>query len=149
MIETRRFPPLLVAVALVILLHQTADLATLLPAADFGTPAGRVAQLLAALQRTPALVIADVLLSWALLAAGRANALRLLAGLHLGGGVLLLVLLPWFLLDAGTLAGGFAGSEALGFRILAARTLLLLLLAGSGAILAGRMLVSAAREAQG
>lgn len=146
MIETRRFPPLLAAAALVILIHQAADLATLLPTTDFGTPAGRAGQLLAAQARTPAILSADLLLVWALLAGGFPRALRIVAALHLSAGVLLLVLLPWFLLDAGQLAGGFAGSESLAFRIVVARTLLLLFLAGIGALIASRVLFSSARE---
>jgi len=144
--ETRRFAPLLAAAALVVLIHQAADLATLLPAADFATPAGRVGQLLAAEARTPAVLVGDLLLIWARLAGGFPTVLRVVAGLHLSAGALLLLLWPWFLLDAGKLAGGFAGPEALAFRVAIARTLLLLLLAGIGALLASRVLFLAARE---
>jgi hypothetical protein len=145
MIETHRFPALLAAASLVILLHQMADLATLLPVADLATPAGRVGQLFAAQARTPALLVGDLILIWALLARRSPGALRVVAGLHLTGGTLLLLLAPWFLIDAGRLAGG-SGTDTVAFQIVAGRTLLLLLLIGIGALLAGRVLFSAARE---
>ncbi len=145
MIETHRFPALLAAASLVILLHQMADLATLLPVADLATPAGRVGQLFAAQARTPALLVGDLFLIWALLAGRSPGALRVVAGLHLTGGTLLLLLAPWFLIDAGRLAGG-SGTDTVAFQIVAGRTLLLLLLIGIGALLAGRVLFSAARE---
>jgi hypothetical protein len=146
MIETHRFPPLLGMAALLILLHQAADLATMLLSADLATPAGRVGQLFAAEARAPAILVADLFLVWALAAGGFSAGLRGLAALHLSVGALLLVLLPWFLLDAGNLASGFVGTTSLGFRILAARTLLLLVLAGIGGLLAGRRLLLAAGE---
>jgi hypothetical protein len=145
-IETRRFPPLLAAAALVILIHQAADLTTLLPAADLATPAGRVSQLLVAQARTPAILIADVLLIWAVLASGFSGAVRVVAVLQLSFGVLLLLLLPWFLLDAAKLARGFAGPGSLAFRVFAARTLLVLFIAGIGSLVASRALFLAVRE---
>ena len=145
MIETHRFPPLLAAAALVVLLHQMADLATLLPFADLGTPAGRVGQLFAAQARTPALLVADLFLIWALVAGRLPAALRVVAGLHLTMGTLLLLLAPWFVIDAGRLAGG-SGTDTVAFQIVVGRTLLLLVFIGIGALLAGRVLFSAARE---
>jgi len=147
-IDGRRFTPILIGVAAVILIHQVADLATLLPGTDFATPAGRVRQLLAVEARSPGVLTADLLLIWALLRGGYRRGLRLTRTLHFGLGVLLLALVPWFLLDAGQVAGAFAGTESRAFRIVVSRTLLMLSLLGVGALLAGRALHGYLAEAK-
>ena len=146
MTEARRFLPLLAAVGAVVLLHQAADLALLLPATDFATPAGRVRQLLAVEARSPGLLAADILILWALVQLGSPRGLRVAGALHLLAGALLLVLFPVFLLDAGRLAGGFAGSEASAFRVVAGRTLFMLALLGLGGLLTGRSLTRVAKS---
>ena len=146
MIDARRFLPLMGAAGAVVLLHQLADLAQLLPATDFATPAGRVRQLLAVEARSPGLLCADILIIWALTLRGLREGLRVAGVVHLIVALLLLVLLPVFLLDAGSLAGGFAGSEAAAFRVVVGRTLLLLALLGLGGLLAARSLTRAARS---
>lgn len=140
MIDARRFVPLLTGVAAVILIHQAADIGMLLPGTDFATPTGRVRLLLAVEAKSPGILTADLLLIWAWFAGGHHRALRLTRTLHLMLGALLLVFVPWFLVDAGRVAGVFAGTESLAFRIVVARTLLMLSLLGIGALLAGRAL---------
>ena len=146
MTEPRRFLRLLAAAGAVILLHQAADLALLLPATDFATPAGRVRQLLAVEARSPGLLAADILILWALIRLDRSRGLRVAAGLHLIVGALLLALFPVFLLDAGRLAAGFGGSEASAFRVVAGRTLFMLALLGLGGLLTGRSLTRVAKS---
>ncbi len=145
MIESRPFVPVLAAVGGVILLHQAVDLAMLLPGTDFAIPAGRVHQLLAVEARSPGLVSADLLILWAMTARRSGQALRVAGTLHLAVGALLLVLLPVFLLDAGSLASEFGGAEATAFRVVVTRTLLMLAILGLGGLLAGRALFSAAQ----
>ena len=143
--ERRDFVRLLGAAALFILLHQLEDLAVLVPATDFATAAGRVRQLVAIEARSPALLTADFLLIWA---AFRGNSRRLLGTLgfqHLALGPTLLVLLPVLLLDAGELSSGLAGTEWRAFRVVVARTLVVLAVSGIASFLAGRVLWRAAR----
>lgn len=145
MSELRRFLPLALAVAGFILLHQLLDVAGVLPGSDLETPAGRVRQLLATEARSPAVLTADVLLLWALLGLGWARPVRLLGFLHLAVGVVLLIVAPLFLVDAGRVATGFSGAEASAFRVVMARALFMLVLLGIGALLAGRELVNLTR----
>jgi hypothetical protein len=147
--EPRRFLPLLAATAALILLHQVLDLATLLPGSDLGTPAGRVRQLLALAARSPGLLVADLLLIWAAIGWGATGGLRKLAVAHLVLGVVLLVLLPFFLLDAGRVAGTFGGAESVAFRVITARTLLVLSLFGAGSLVASRTLRSLSQSPRG
>ena len=149
MIEPRRFLPLLAATAALILLHQVLDVATLLPGSDLATPAGRVRQLLALSARSPGLLVADLLLIWAAIGWGAAAGLRKLAVAHLVLGVVLLVLLPFFLLDAGRVAASFGGAESVAFRVITARTLLVLSLFGVGSLVASRTLRSLSQSPRG
>jgi hypothetical protein len=149
MSEPRRFLPLLAATGALILLHQLLDLMTLLPASDLATPAGRVRQLLAMGARSPGLLVADLLLIWAAVRWGGGGNLRKLAGVHLVVGVVLLALLPFFLLDAGRVAASFGGMESVAFRVVTARTLLLLGLSGAGSLVAGRTLLSLGQVPRG
>jgi putative effector of murein hydrolase LrgA (UPF0299 family) len=148
MIEPGRFLPLLLSAVAIILLNQAADLALLLPGTDFATPTGRVRQLLALEAKSPAIVTADLLLLWALLAGKWRRALRLTRAVHYLVGALLLALVPWFLSDAGRVAGNFGGIESLAFRIVVGRTLLMLLLLGIAALLVGKALQLALKEPQ-
>ena len=138
--DGRRWLPLLAAVGAVVLLQQVADVAVLLPATDLATPAGRVRQLLAVEARSPGLVAADLLLLSGLVLGRGSLRLRVAGTVHLAGGVLLLLLFPVFLRDAGSLAGGFGGSEASAFQWVAARTLLMLAGFGVVGLAAGRAL---------
>lgn len=151
MSEARRFFPVLAAASLVIMFHQALDLLSALSANDLATPAGRTRQLLATVARGPALLTADALLIWSLLARPDLGARYLprLGTAHLILGGLLLLLWPVFLLDAGRLAGSFRGGEITGFRIVTIRTLLLLPLLGAGVILVGRRLRLAGTASQG
>ena len=141
MIESRRFIPLLGVVGLLIVAQQAFDIAQLLPSTDLATPVGRVRQLVALESRTPGLLTGDVLVLWALIAAGSRMLLRSAGGLHLLVGVLVLVLAPVFLRDAGSVVGGLSGNEAAAFRVVVARTLAVLALLGAAGLVAGRYLV--------
>lgn len=148
MIETRRFTPLLTAVALVVLFHQVTDLAWMLPGVDFTTPAGRARQAIALEARSPGLLAADLMLIWALAAGRSQRPLRWVAGAHFAAGVALLLLCPLFLNDAGQLASGFGGAQSVAFRVVVARTLVMFLLLGVGALLAARALLALSREVE-
>ena len=138
--EARPWLPLLAAVGAVVLLQQVADVAVLLPATDLATPAGRVRQLLAVEARSPGLVAADLLLLSGMVLGRSALRLRVAGAVHLAGAVVLLVLFPVFLFDAGSLAAGFGGSEASAFQWVVARTLLMLAGFGLVGLGAGRAL---------
>ena len=142
MIEARRFYPVLAVASLVIMFHQALDLVSALSANDLATPAGRTRQLLATVARGPALLTADVLLIWSLLARPDLGArfLPRLGMAHFVFGGVFLLLWPVFLFDAGRLASSFRGGEITGFRVVTIRTLLVLPLLGAGAILVGRKL---------
>jgi hypothetical protein len=142
----RRFIPVLLGAAAAILIHQLIDITSLLPGVDFSTSFGRVRQLLAIEARSPGILTADLLLVWAVVAGGHRRALRLTLTLHLVFGALLLLVVPWFLVDAGRVSGVFEGTESLAFRIVVARTLFMLALLGFGALLTGRALHNYLKE---
>ncbi len=141
MIEARRFTPLLAAVGVVIFTQQALDVVQLLPATDFATAAGRVHQLLALEARSPGFLVADLLLLWAMVALGLGSLRRFAGMVHLLVGLGLLVLIPVFLRDAGTLMEGMAGGDAAGFRVAVARTLMVLVALGGAGLWAGRYLI--------
>jgi hypothetical protein len=148
MTAAKPFIPLLMVVGGVILLQQAVDLALLLPGVDFATPAGRVRQLLAVESRSPGLLAADLLLLWGSILGGKRQVLLGAGALHLTVGALLLALLPLFLVDAGSLAHGFGSGEATAFKVVVARTLLVLAFLGLAGLLGGRALRTLTRDAK-
>lgn len=146
--EARRFFPLLLAVGCVVLVLQGVDLLAVLAGSDLGVPGGRVRQLLAVESRSPGALTADLLVIWSLLGQGKWGALRVLGALHWVLGALLLLAVPLFLSDAGSMATGFAGAPLSAFRVVVVRTLGMLGLLSLLAILVGRALRLAARESE-
>ena len=145
MIESRRLAPLLAATGLILLAHRALDLSVTLPQLDFGTPVGRARFLAFSVSRTQGPLIADLFLIGAAVTARHAGALSALGWIHLVGGGLCLLGAPWFLTEAGRLAPLITGPELTSFRLLVIRALVVFLLLGGGALLAGRTLLSLSR----
>ena len=146
MIESRRLAPLLAAAGLLLLLHRLLDFSVALAQVDLAIPAGRARFLGLAVSRTPGPLMADLLLIGAAVTARYSGPLRALAWTHLAGGGLCLVAVPWLLTESGRVASMVSSAESTSFRLLVVRGLLVLLLLGVGALLAGRTLLALSRE---
>ena len=140
----RRFLPILAAVGLIILVHQALDLVSLTEGADLGTPTGRLGVVAILWTRGPALLTGDLFLILAALLAPWARALAMLAAVHLVAGVAALVEAPFFLADAGQMAGDIALPGLASFRITVIRILAALIVLGVGAGVVGINLTRAA-----
>ena len=141
----RRFVPILAAAGAVMLLHQVADLAAAIGGADPATPTGRLGLVAVIWTRGPALLAADLILVGAAL---RAPWTRLLAGLavaHVLLGIGAVATAPFFLRDAGHMAGSISVAELTSFRITVLRILAALIILGAGAVIVGLSLVGAGR----
>lgn len=142
----RRFLLILAAAGLLLLVHQLADLAPILSETDLATPAGRVRLVTILEGRASPFLLADVFLVWAALALSRGGAVRVFGALHLMLGVMMVVATPFFVLDAGRLAGSISGAEVVQYRVIVARTLGVLAGLGGSALVAGRAIWRLGRE---
>ena len=128
-----------------LLLHQLVDLWGT-PGLDFGTAPGR-ARIIAAILSRPALpLVSDLLLIAAVVMSGRKGSRRALGGVHLLGGILLLLAIPMFWFASARLAESIGPQEITSFRLLVIRGLILLAGLGIGAVLGGRILLSMGRR---
>jgi hypothetical protein len=137
MSQRRPFLLILAAAGLLLLVQQLADLAPILSDTDLATPSGRVRLVTILAGRSSPFLLADVFLVWAALALSRGGAVRVFGALHLMLGVLMVVATPFFLLDAGHLAGAISGAEVAAYRVIVVRTLGVLAVLGLSALVAG------------
>ena len=145
-LPARRFLPVLAAAAIVILLHQASDLSAGLIGTDLRLPASRIRLVSTIGTRGAALLCSDILLVWAALGLSHSRALRALGALHYAGGALALLAVPLFVLDAGRMASTVAAVEMSTYRMVVLRTLILLLAAGAGAVVAAAQLSGLGRR---
>jgi len=92
------------------------------------------------------ILLADVSLVWTTVALSRGGAVRVIGALHLMLGALMVVVAPFFLVDAGRLAGAIPGGQVSAFRIIVARTLVVLGVLGGCAVVAGRLIWRLGRQ---
>lgn len=144
----RRFLPILAAGGALILMHQGLDLLAVTGEADVATPTGRLGLVAVLWTRGPALLAADVCLMLAAVLASWKRALAGLAMLHLLLGAAALAEAPFFVLDAGRMAGSIAGPELTSFRLTVVRLLTALLTVGAGATVVGITLLAPQRVAK-
>lgn len=138
MIPQRRFVRVLAAAGALLVVQQLSDLAPLLSQADLATPAGRVRLVTVLAGRVSPFLLADVSLVWAAVALSQGGAARVLGALHLMLGVVMIVVTPFFLADAGRLAGVMSGEEVAAYRVIVTRTLGVLTVLGVTVLMAGR-----------
>ena len=141
----RRFLPILAVVGAIILMHQTLDLLSVSAGADIATPTGRLGLVAILWTRGPALLAADVCLVLAAVLSSRTRLLVVLAIVHLVGGAAALLEAPFFLADAGRMAGSISVPELTSFRITVLRILVVLLTVGAGSMVAGMSLLREGR----
>jgi hypothetical protein len=144
--QHRPFLLILAAVGLLVLVHQLADLAPILSETDLATPSGRVRLVTILEGRASPFLLADVFLVWTSLTLSRGGAVRVFGALHLILGVLMVVATPFFLLDAGRMAGAISGTEIAAYRVIVARSLGVLVVLGASALVAGRAMWRLGRE---
>lgn len=142
----RRFFSILAAAGLLLLVLQLVDLAPMLTEADLATPAGRVRVVTLLQGRAFPILLADVSLVWTSVALSRGGAVRVIGALHLMLGTLMVLVAPFFLVDAGRLAGAIPGGQVSAFRIIVARTLVVLGVLGGCALAAGRLIWRLGRQ---
>lgn len=141
----RRFLPILAAVGAIILMHQGLDLLSATDGADLAIPTGRLGLVAILWTRGPALLTADVFLITAAILSPWTRMLAVLAIVHLLAGAAALLEAPFFLADAGRMAGTIAAPELTSFRITVVRILAALIILGAAATFAGLSLVRTAR----
>jgi len=126
--------------------QQLFDLAPMISEADLATPAGRVRLVTLLEGRVSPFLLADVFLVWTVAALSRGGAARVIGALHVMLGALMVAAAPFFLLDAGRLAGAFSSPEVAAYRVIVARTLFVLAVLGGSALVAGRLIWRLGRE---
>ncbi|MGQ0702595.1 MAG: hypothetical protein ACT4PM_05630 [Gemmatimonadales bacterium] len=145
MIEPRRLALLMAALGGFLVLHRVLDLwAT--PGLDLATAPGRARVLSAILSRPAAPLVADLLLVGAVVIAGRARSQRALGGVHVAGGILLILAIPVFWFASVHLAESIGSRQFASFRLLVIRGLILLAGLAALALAAGRVLLGMARR---
>jgi hypothetical protein len=141
----RRFLSILALVGVIILVHQGLDLLSLAGGADLATPTGRLGLVAILWTRGPALLTADAFLVMAAVLSSWTRLLAVMAIIHLLLGAAALSDAPFFLADAGRMAGTIATPGLTSFRITVVRILAALITIGVGAAVAGVSLVQVGR----